>query len=199
MFFRQGASSEAGRFAGGMTMFVGLLFSVPLLIWLVIIWGIYGENRAWRGRAWLALLPSALLFSGNILETAFQPPREQRLRKRFQLMFHAELPTDARNIDATYPTLADSGHVDFVFRCSKASAYALITAMNLKAGEGEPPHYSRLAPERSEQLWIDTVFFFRVDRRGVGYLLITDSRMELIVMARNPLFAKSEDDSNELE
>jgi hypothetical protein len=193
-FYQMGASSEAGKMAWGNTLTFGLVLSLPLLVWLVVVWGVYGEKRPWRGRTLLALLPSALLLASMVVPLAWQPSKEQRLRERFRAMFHADLPADAREIDATYPTLADSGFVDFVFRGSRESTQALVKAMNMELQEGVPPHYSRLEREWSDQRWMDALWFISSDKNDVGYMLITDPRMERVLVTRDPLFAKSEDE-----
>lgn len=195
-FYQMGASSEAVTMAWGMTVFFGLVLSLPLLIWLAVIWGVYGDKHSWHGRTRLALLPSALLFASTVVPLAWEPSKEQRLRERFHAMFHADLPADAWDIDATYPTLADSGFVDFVFRGSRESTQALVKAMNMKPQDNAPSHYSRLARDWADQNWKDAQWYMCSDKHGVGYLLIADPRMERVLVARNPLFAKSGDEMN---
>lgn len=188
-------SSHVFDWAWFMTAFMGTILALPLTVWLGAIWGTYRAKRSWRGRTLLALLPSSLLFATTVLEAARQPPREKQLRQNFRVLFNAEIPMDARKADRTAPTLADSGHVDFIFQCSKQSTLDLIRAMDLKPQEGEPQHYSRIALEWAKSDWKNALSYMRVDREGTRHLLITDSSMERVLMSRWPGWAKSENES----
>lgn len=189
-------SSQAGTFAYTMVIVMGPFFAAGLGVWLLLAHGICRRQPAWRWRTHLALLPSVFLLIGTAVASLIQPPREQRLQRHFEALFHAPLPTGARGIDVTCPRLSDGGHVDFAFTCPKASVEKLVAAMSLEKAEGEPPHFTRLDCALKRQGWKDLTWFWKADKAGCGYLLITDPTMEHVVVARNPLFSKSEDELN---
>jgi hypothetical protein len=184
------ASSQAAEFARFMAVFIGAFLSMPLLVWLLVIWSICGGKHPWRGRTWLALLPSALLLAAGLVYVVQLPPREQRLRYHFRELLNAEIPADAREMDVTSPARDD---VEFTFRCSKESTQALIKSMRLEPQDVEPPFSSRLARDWSKNHWADAQYYKQTDERGVEHLLIADSRLERVWVARAVQFAESKD------
>lgn len=186
----------------GIWLFVlfGTLFSTPLFggvlsIWLCATWGVYGETRPWLGRTWVALLPSLMLFGYGAASIATVPPSPQR---HFQEYFHADLPSDVRNLRVAPPLLTDRGHVYFAFKCSKQSTSDLIKELAMEPSpdehvSGMKEVFLRFAPDWTKQDWEDSLQFGRTDRTGTGYILVTDPSMECVLVHRNPLWSKGEE------
>lgn len=179
----------------------GALFSTPLLggvlsIWLCATWSVFGETRPWRGRTWVALLPALFFFGYVAVTLAADPPSPQR---QFQRYFHADLPVDARNIKVLPPALPDPGYAYFAFSCSKQSTSALIKELVMEPGPDEHVSgmeilFSRIAGDWSKQDWEKSLQFGKSERTGTGYILVTDALMERVLMTRQPLLSKSEEE-----
>lgn len=179
----------------------GTLFSTPLFggvlsIWLCATWGVFGETRPWRGRTWVAMLPALFFFGYGVASIAMDPPSTQR---HFQRYFHTDLPVDARNIKVLPPTLTDPGYAYFAFSCSKQSTSALIKELAMEPGPDEHVIgmeilFSRIAGDWSKQDWEKSLQYGKSERTGTGYILITDALMERVLVTRQPLLSKSEEE-----
>ncbi len=178
------------------TLVAGVLWGWMLLLWLWMIWGSYGEARAWRGRAWLALSPVLIFFGYCVIFLAIDPPSPQ---KHFRSRFQAQLPADARDIECSAPRLNDAGYFNYAFRCSKQSTLALIHDLAAEPAENvegvEAMFTAKIggvARDWSIQDWRNALCFVKGDRHGTGYILMTDVAMERVVVGRDPLWSKSE-------
>lgn len=167
-------------------------FGPALLLWLFIVWSIFRRNGSWRGRNWIAVAPPLVFLAFRVGVLLADPPSPQRY---FRETFAAELPADARMIQVGHPTLGDPGFVDFAFVCSKQSTLTLIDAMNLDRMTTKattPGGYFQAAVEWQYWEWKTPHQYGKVQRTGTGHILIADTEMERVIVARNPLFAKSE-------
>ncbi len=182
-------------FISGMLMIVACVFCPLLLTWLLVILGLSCLPLLRRWRTWLALSPALLLFGYGLVTLILNPPSPQR---KFQRMFHATLPTDARNIQVAQGGVADSGgDLDFAFVCSTQSTQSLIHELGLKPIETKEVALwssTRIVPEWSINDWKGVQRFSKVEhvgepsRAGTGFILITDSLMERVFVRRRPLF-----------
>lgn len=173
-----------------------------LLTWLLVILGLSCLPILQRWRTWLALSPALLLFGYGLVTLILNPPSPQR---KFQRMFHATLPTDARNIQVAQGGVADSGgNLDFAFVCSAQSTQALIHELGLKPIETKEVALwssTRIVPEWSINEWKGVQRFSKVEhvgrpgRAGTGFILITDASMERVFVRRSPLFDPVEVDA----
>lgn len=182
---------EHPPFIVGMVIFGALMFGPILLLWQVIIWKAFDIGRRWRGRAWMAMLPALLLLLYTSTRFIANPPSPQ---KTFSAVMQVEMPSDAREIDTSQLALGDMR--EFMFRCSKQSTLQLIKALELEAMEESPAFGSYVAKDWMKEDWKDAQSYLRVDKRGTGYILITDTGMERVVVQRHPGFSKSEEELN---
>lgn len=176
------------------TLFSSLLFGLGLSFWLSVTWDVFGDTCPWRWRTWVALLPALIFFGYNAAAIVTAPPSPQR---HFLEHFHAELPTDARNIKVLPPALPDPGYVYFAFGCSKQSTQTLIMKLKAEPIENEVGlelMFFRIARDWSALDWEKSLFFMKVARTGTGYILLTDASMEQVLVARDPGWAKSEEE-----
>lgn len=190
------ASRGVFDFAWSMTVVATIPASIILCIWLAVVWLVYGPKRPWHGRTWVALLPSLFIVASAVFH-ASSYSREEHMRKIFYAYFAAEIPPDAKEMDVSAPTLADSGNKAFVFRCSKESTLGLIKAMKVELQQGEPSPVTRLALDWSDERWRDARAYERVDDEGTQNRLITGSSMESVLVTRWPDWAKPTRESDQ--
>ena len=177
---------------------LGFQWGWTLLLWLLMIWGVCDKARSWRGRAWLALSPALIFFGYCVISLAIDPPSPQ---KHFPSRFQAQLPADARGIEFSAPRWTDAGHYNYAFRCSKPSTLALIHDLGVEPAENVEgieamftTKIGAVARDWSIQDWRNALFFVKGDRDGTGYILMTDVAMERVVIGRDPLWSKSEEE-----
>lgn len=182
---------EHPPFIVGMTIFATLIFGFFLLLWQVIIWKAFDVGRRWRGRTWVAMLPALLLLLYTSARFIADPPSPQ---KTFRAVMQVEMPSDAQEIATSQLSLGDMR--EFMFRCSKQSTLHLIKTLGLEAWEESPAFVSYVAKDWVKADWKDAQSYIRLDKRGTGYILITDTGMERVVVQRHPGFAKSEEELN---
>lgn len=145
------ASSEAVESAGFWMLIATPFTGICSLIWFGVVWVLFRVQRQWRGRTWLALLPTFLLLSAVAIHSVSQPSREQRIRQSFQNAFGIPLPPQAFEIDISPPAFG-SDNVTFTFRCPPEATEALLKSMNFEKNlnEGVVPMefywYSRRDP-----------------------------------------------------
>ncbi len=177
----------------------GVLWGWVLLLWLLMIWGVCDKARSWRRRAWLALSPALIFFGYCVISLAADPPSPQ---KHFPSRFQAQLPADARDIECSAPRLNDAGYFNYAFRCSKPSTLTLIHDLAVEPAENvegiEAMFTTKIggvARDWSIQDWRNALCFVKGDRNGTGYILLTDVAMERVVVGRDPLWSKSDEES----
>lgn len=176
-----------------------VICGIALLIWQGIIWAIFGKSRPWRGRTWLALMPSVIVLGMGIDALIFNPASPQ---KQFHRAFHASLPTDVRNLQVAPRSLTDlGGDLDYAFECPKDATLALIKELKWKPIGNEKDiriYGSRIVREWSIRDWKNARQFVKFepvkDRvfAGYGFFLITDASMERTFIRRCFLFPEED-------
>lgn len=175
-------------FAGYMTALIAIPAAFLLGIWLLIVWLVYRRRRSWPGRAWVGLLPSALMLSSVVFHASTYS-REDSIRKLFRSYFAVEIPADAEGMDVSAPTLADSGNKAFAFRCSKESTLALIKALKMDLQANPAPFLShRLVPDWTDKHWQSARVYEHVDDQGTLNCLIVVSSLESVLITRWPFY-----------
>lgn len=129
--------------------FAALLFAIA---WLglvlplnLIVGGLYHWRRWRRGRAWLVLGPSLLVFDLIILAEIMDPPTAAA---RFQHDAGMALPQSADNVQHYFRGVGVGGFDEyFYFRCQAAETQLLIKTLGLKPADGaRPPDQTTLPP-----------------------------------------------------
>lgn len=185
---------NAGIWAVDWAMF-SLLFGMFLAIWLVGSWALLKFGFSWRGRTWVAILPTLGFFLFQSATILIEPPSPQSY---FEERFGAKLPADARSVEVTRPRMTDPGYVEFAFEGSKESTLHLIEAIRLEPVDMESKPlgaYFRVGHDWQADQWEEAKKYTKINRSGTGYLLISDRDMKRIIVVRDPLYAKSEADN----
>lgn len=193
LFFLQAGSGpryEDPSFIMMLVAFSTMVCGFFLLLWLGIIWRVFESGRQARRRVWAAVIPPLLLVVFATAGLVKDPPSPQRM---FHALLKVPMPPDAREIGVT-PLFFAGGPKEFAFRCSKQSTLDLIKSLDLEAIEETPSFFSHVAKDWEAAGWKDSLLFLKTDKKGVGYILITDTAMERVVMQRDLLFAKTEEE-----
>ena len=104
---------------------LGLVFPLNLLVG-----GLYHWRRWQRGRTWLVLAPSLLLFSVVILGEIIDPPTAAG---RFRHITGMAIPSSAENLQHDFRGLGIGGSDEhFYFRCQPAETQLLIKTAGLQ-------------------------------------------------------------------
>ncbi|MBL9155787.1 MAG: hypothetical protein JNK37_25145 [Verrucomicrobiales bacterium] len=167
-------------------------FGPALAIWLGVIWIISIKGRLWRSRTWMAMAPPLFFLVYRVGILVADPPSPQ---KYFHETFAVSLPADARAVEVAHPTLADPGFVDFAFTCSEESVDDLIVKMDLDPVTHEsraPFLYFRVGSQWNWHEWTTPYQFAKTLRTGTGHILVADADKARVMVARYPLFGKSE-------
>lgn len=183
------------------TLYVTLFWSLILLLWLVVAWNVFDRFPRWRKRTLATLLPTMVFFGSAVTMLIVAAPSPQRIFRRY---FQAPLPAEATSIKIAGPTPANAGYINAAFTCSKQSTLNLINELRADPvghyADAEFIFTSRImgvAHDWSPKDWETSLCFVRTDRNGTGYILVTDAAMQRTLVARDPLWAKSEDELHE--
>lgn len=166
------------------------------ILWTTIIWGVYSACNWRRYRTTLLLLPTNLLLIHGAWLCITDPPSPKRF---FAHWFHAALPASAADIKVRPPVPADPGLVSFYFRCSKADSESLVRDMGVLHANFLPgqniPMLVRLPGAPNPVDWPGIRYYARRDgKTGTGYIIAANEELEQVVVHRDPLWSKTDDE-----
>jgi hypothetical protein len=177
------------------TVILAVLLTCLAIIWTAIVFGILHRFLLRRrSRIIVAISPFLLLLTFNMVRVVTAPPTPHAFFERY---IGTTIPADATNIQIRPPNLADPGHVGFYFESNPSETNSLIHRLQLAPfaidGIDDAPIRFRIPgiaePNLSEFSW-----FSRIDPSGTGFVLATKDIH--VFLARDPLYAKSEDELN---